>query len=75
MLGDEGYEVIKAYDGEQGLLRLEEMRGNPPDLVLLDLMMPVLDGRGLILEMRADEVFRHIPILVMSAGDPTPTDA
>lgn len=43
LLADEGYDVRRAADGRAGLALLEAW---PPDLVLLDLMMPVLDGQG-----------------------------
>ena len=51
MLEDEGYDVRSAEDGAAGLASIEEQ--GPPDVVLLDLMMPVLDGRGFLREARA----------------------
>ena len=65
ILSVEGYEVMTAYNGQEGLQRMGESR---PDLVLLDLMMPVMDGREMLQRMRADPKFRDIPVVVMSAG-------
>jgi CheY-like chemotaxis protein len=50
---DEGYRVIRAANGRQGLERLAE--GPPPDRVISDFMMPVLDGAGLVQAMRQNE--------------------
>src|SRR4051812_16439335 len=63
-LEDEGYRVIAAADGQQGLERLAETR---PDLVLLDFMMPRLDGPTLAKAMRANPAHGKIPIVIMSA--------
>lgn len=64
ILGDSGYRVVTAINGKQGLARLEETR---PDVVLLDLMMPILDGPGMLRTMQANPVFRDIPVVVMSS--------
>jgi len=58
----EGYEVDVALDGEQGLARL---RGHPPKLVILDLMLPRLDGMQVLRRLR-DEGF-EMPVLILSA--------
>jgi len=58
----EGYEVDVALDGEQGLARL---RGRPPKLVILDLMLPRLDGIQVLRRLR-DEGF-EMPVLILSA--------
>ena len=63
-LEDEGYRVIAAADGQQGLERLAETR---PDLVLLDFMMPRLDGPALAKAIRANPALRKTPIVIMSA--------
>jgi CheY-like chemotaxis protein len=63
-LKDEGYRVITAADGQQGLERLAETR---PDLVLLDFMMPRMDGPAVAKAMRANRAHREIPIVMMSA--------
>ncbi|XXF77810.1 response regulator [Myxococcaceae bacterium GXIMD 01537] len=65
VLSGEGYEVDMAFNGAEGLKRMREQR---PDLVLLDMMMPVMDGRELLHLMREDPALRPIPVIVMSAG-------
>ncbi|HEU5017512.1 MAG TPA: response regulator [Pseudolabrys sp.] len=63
-LEDEGYRVFTAANGRQGLERLAE---NKPDLVVLDFMMPLLDGPGMARAMRAERAYEAIPIIMMSA--------
>ena len=58
------YEVTTAVDG---LDALQKALASPPDLVLSDVMMPELDGFGLLARLRADERTRTIPILLLSA--------
>jgi CheY-like chemotaxis protein len=65
VLSLEGYEVVTAYNGAEGLKRMSEA---PPDLVLLDLMMPVMDGWELLRRMREDARLRAVPVVIMSAG-------
>ena len=64
-LTDEGYSVVRAANGRQGLERLAE--GPPPDLVISDFMMPVLDGAGLVQAMRQSEGRRAPPIIIISS--------
>jgi CheY-like chemotaxis protein len=63
-LSDAGYRVFTAIHGRQGLERLHEAK---PDLVLVDFMMPVLNGPGMLRAMAEDEPYRHIPVVIMSA--------
>jgi CheY-like chemotaxis protein len=65
VLTDEGYEVVLAGNGRQGLERLAE--GPLPDLVISDYMMPVLDGAGLIQAMQENEAQRDIPFIIMTS--------
>jgi two-component system, OmpR family, alkaline phosphatase synthesis response regulator PhoP len=65
LLADEGYEVATAADGREGLDRLAEVA---PDVVLADVMMPVLDGRALCHAMSDDPRYRSTPIVLMSAA-------
>jgi signal transduction histidine kinase/DNA-binding response OmpR family regulator len=58
------YEVRTAPDGA---VALELARTDPPDLVLTDVMMPNLDGMGLLTALRADPATAHIPVLMLSA--------
>jgi CheY-like chemotaxis protein len=64
ILNDAGYKTVSALNGEEGLSRLEK---TIPDLVMVDFMMPIMDGSGVIKAMRADERFRQIPVILTSA--------
>ncbi|RKH21054.1 response regulator [Corallococcus praedator] len=66
LLEEEGHTVVCADHGAHALTLLETLRP-PPDLILLDLMMPVKDGFQFRTEQRADARFAHIPVVVMSA--------
>jgi CheY-like chemotaxis protein len=64
VLEDEGHYVVSAGTGKQALARLAE---SPPDLIMLDFMMPVMDGPSFLLAA-ADEVRRRrIPVVMMSS--------
>jgi len=67
-LSYEGYEVEVAYDGESGLA---QVRRDPPDLVILDIMMPGLDGVEVCRRLRA-EGWSDLPILILTARDAVP---
>lgn len=63
-LSRSGYEVIEAQDGEQALrLALE----NPPDLAVLDVMMPKLDGYELTRRLRAEPSTQRVPVILLTA--------
>jgi CheY-like chemotaxis protein len=64
ILGKAGYEVIGADGGVKGL---EAMRQEQPDLVLLDLMMPGMDGAEVLLRKGTDETIRDIPVIALTA--------
>jgi CheY-like chemotaxis protein len=69
-LRDEGHTVTAAHNGRDGLERLRGARP-PVDVVLLDLMMPVMSGWAFRLEQRADAAISHVPVVVLSAdGSP-----
>ncbi len=59
---DEGFEVITASDGEQAVLELER---SAPDIVLADVFMPKLNGYEVCAHIKADERFRHIPVMLL----------
>jgi CheY-like chemotaxis protein len=63
-LGRAGFTVLVARDGEQGVALV---RAELPDLVLMDLRLPVLDGWEAAQRLKADPGTRHIPILALSA--------
>lgn len=60
-----GYTVLEASDGAEAL---ERLRSESTQLVVTDLMMPVLDGCGLISSMRAAPELRTIPVIVVTAS-------
>jgi DNA-binding response OmpR family regulator len=63
-LSDVGFRVHTASNGVQGLAIVAEYL---PDLVILDYMMPLLDGSSVLRTMKADERFADIPVLMMSS--------
>jgi CheY-like chemotaxis protein len=65
-LEKEGWSVLEAEDGIAGLRRLEEIR---PELILTDLMMPKMDGFEFVAELRRNESWKDIPVMVLTAKD------
>jgi CheY-like chemotaxis protein len=66
ILGKAGYDVIGANGGTEGL---EAMRHEKPDLILLDLMMPDMDGAEVLLHKKKDAAMRDIPVIALTALD------
>jgi DNA-binding response OmpR family regulator len=64
ILSRKGYNVIGAGGGREGL---DIIREEIPDLVLLDLMMPDIEGWDVYQQIRADESTKHIPVIVVTA--------
>ncbi|RKG85034.1 response regulator [Corallococcus sp. CA049B] len=62
----EGYSVLTATNGEEGLLALASCR--KPCIVLLDLMMPVMDGYGFLRRMHDDATLCGLPVFVLTAS-------
>jgi len=60
----EGYKVLVSYNGEDAL---NQARKENPDLILLDIMLPKLDGYKVCRLLKFDEQYKHIPILMMTA--------
>jgi len=58
-----GIEVKVAENGKQAL---EMIQSNPPRMIVLDLMMPVMDGFGVLSYLQANPLLRHIPVIVIS---------
>ncbi len=67
----DGWEVTEAANGEEALAAVERQR---PALIVLDMLMPVLDGFGVVAELRASESWRDIPVVVLTAKDLTAID-
>ncbi len=66
MLMPEGFEVMTAASGEEALAKVS---ADPPDLILLDIMMPGKDGFRVVEEIKLDSATRNIPIIMVSALD------
>lgn len=64
ILTRKGYQVTGAIGGREGLIRIAEVN---PDLVLLDLMMPDMDGWEVFQQMKANEQMKNIPVIVVTA--------
>jgi len=59
-----GYEVLSAYDGQEAL---DKARAEKPDLIVLDLMLPKLDGYKVCRMLKFDEKYKSIPIILFTA--------
>jgi two-component system, cell cycle response regulator DivK len=66
MLEQKGYAVIEAADGQQAVATAVSQR---PDLILMDLLMPVLDGFDAVRQVREHEELRGVPVIAMTARD------
>lgn len=64
ILAEQGYQVRPALSGE---IALKAVQANPPDLILLDIIMPEMDGYEVCRKLKADEKLSHIPIIFISA--------
>lgn len=64
ILARQGYEMLAAVNGEEAL---EKIREHQPDLVLLDIMMPRIDGYEVARQVRADPATAMLPIIMLSA--------
>ncbi len=62
-LKQNGYEVQSAFDGQQGL---ELAKSAKPDLILLDLILPKLDGFGVLKALKTEEKLRDIPVIILT---------
>jgi class 3 adenylate cyclase len=65
-LDDLDYQTISACNGQEAL---EQMRAESPDLVLLDIMMPVMDGFAVISHMKSEPALKDIPVIIISANN------
>ncbi len=59
----EGYEICEAIDGEEGI---KQVRKENPDLILLDLILPGIDGFDVLAQMKRDPVLAKIPVIILS---------
>ena len=63
-LEKEGFDVDVAYNGVEGI---EKVQTDPPDLIVLDVMMPEKDGYEVCAELKADDQYSDIPIILLTA--------
>ena len=68
-LQGESYRILRAYNGQEGLECIEKER---PDLIILDMIMPVMDGEEFIQKFRIERKDFNIPILIASVNDKIP---
>jgi signal transduction histidine kinase/DNA-binding response OmpR family regulator len=64
LLGD-GYQLVEATDGQAGV---EQARAHQPDLILMDIALPVMDGFAALAALREDEALRQIPVIAVTAS-------
>jgi CheY-like chemotaxis protein len=69
LLADVGFRVLTAADGRQALTLLRKLAGTPdfPTVMLLDLMMPNMNGWELLVELRGDATLSLLPVVIVSA--------
>ena len=71
ILESKSYDVAVAHDGKEGLKKVETEQ---PNLIILDVMMPEMDGYEVCTKLKSDTKYRHIPILLLTAvGEAIPT--
>jgi two-component system alkaline phosphatase synthesis response regulator PhoP len=66
LLDSKGYDVELAHDGKEGL---EKVRAGRPDLVILDVMMPEMNGYDVCVVLKADKALKKIPVILLTAVD------
>ena len=71
ILESKSYDVIVAHDGKEGLKKAQTAE---PNLIILDVMMPEMDGYEVCAKLKSDPKYQHIPILLLTAvGEAIPT--
>ena len=63
LLRSEGFDVASAADGSEAMAALVDQQQSPVDLILLDVLMPRMDGVAFLQAIRADDRFRHLPVI------------
>lgn len=66
LLESRAYDVVLAHDGKEGL---EKVRAEKPDLVILDVMMPEMNGYDVCVVLKADPELKKIPVVLLTAVD------
>ena len=62
-IGDEGYHIVQAKDGEEGVIKTKNVS---PDLILLDLILPGIDGFEVLARIKKDSAVSSIPVIILS---------
>lgn len=62
-LKEEGYKIASATDGEKAIIMVKK---DPPDLILLDLILPKIDGFDVLSQIKADKTISDIPVIIVS---------
>jgi two-component system alkaline phosphatase synthesis response regulator PhoP len=65
LLQERGFDVIKAFDGYDGLIKAQN---NQPDLIILDLKMPEMDGFEVCHKLKADDIQKGIPVIILTGN-------
>src|ERR1700690_4224815 len=66
LLSGQGYKVLLANDGLDGMVQVKK---NIPDLIILDIMMPEANGYDVCSNLKFDDMFKHIPIIVLTSRE------
>jgi CheY-like chemotaxis protein len=67
LLEEGGYAIVKATSGEDALAITRDTNVPPPDLILMDIHLPGMDGLSVVRQMKSDERTRSVPILALTA--------
>lgn len=67
LLEEGGYDIVKATSGEEALSITRDGNGGAPDLILMDIHLPGMDGLSVVRAMKADTRTAHVPILALTA--------
>jgi DNA-binding response OmpR family regulator len=65
LLQERGFDVVKAFDGYDGLIKAQN---NQPDLIILDLKMPEMDGFEVCSKLKADDAQKGIPVIILTGN-------
>ena len=65
-LQGESFQILRAYNGEEALRIVEKEK---PDLIVLDMIMPVMDGEEFFMKLRAEKKYNDIPVIIASVNE------
>ena len=68
-LKGESFDIVKAYNGKQGLEAVEREK---PDLIVLDMIMPIMDGEEFFTRLRVEKGIKDIPVIIASVNEKIP---